>query len=93
MRLLKKHDKINFNKHTEKIEPYRSFYLTEEECEKIRALPADESGLIFSSKETEELLKDILDARGMGSLLYPPLERDDWSGYVKLLPDGLFWML
>lgn len=92
MRLLKKWDKITRNPRTDNIEPYRQFNLTTEEIEQFMALRRTEAGEIISSKESEELLKQFLDARGMGSLLYPELERDDWSGYVACDSTGKFYM-
>jgi hypothetical protein len=93
MRLLKKWDRINTNPLTDKVEPFRSFKLTVDEIEKLRELPVDSNGIIISSNISENFLKEILISRQMESLLYPELEKDDWSGYCKLWPDGTFWML
>ena len=93
MRILKKPDKINVNKNTGKVEPYRTFYLTDDEIARIKDLPKDNAGNIKSNKLSEELLKDILDVRGMGSLLYPEREIDDWTGYVRVLDSGMIWLL
>lgn len=93
MRLLKKWDKIQYDSSRERINPFRTFYLTSDEIEKINDLPKDSKGEIITSQDSEDLLKEILTSRGMQSLLYPALERDDWSGYVKLHDSGLFWML
>lgn len=92
MRLVKKASKIVKNERTEKIEPFRSFYLTPEEVERYVALPEND-GVKVTSRESEAFLKDVLDARQMGSLLYPEREQDDWSGYVTVLDGGLCWLL
>lgn len=93
MRLLKKPYRIQINKNTQSVEPFRSFWLTNEEIKKIDELPKDSDGSIKTNRESENLLKEILQTRDMENLLYPEQEKDDWSGYVQLLDDGLFWML
>jgi len=93
MRLLKKWTRLNYDEKRQRIEPFRTFYLTGDELRRVKELPIGDDGNIISSHDSEALLKEILEARGMGSLLYPDLERDDWSGYVKVFDSGLFWML
>lgn len=93
MRKLKKHEKININKNTEKVKPFRSFYLTQEEIYRLEDFKNRNGGRLVSNDESEMILKDFLEARGMGSLLYPELERNDWSGYIRVFDNGLFWMV
>lgn len=93
MRKLKKHEKISLNKKTERIKPYRSFYLTSDEMVRLNDFKNRHGGKIVTNDESEQILKDFLDSRGMGALLYPDLERDDWSGYVKVWDGGLMWLL
>lgn len=93
MRLLKKHDKINLSKNSERIRPFRSFYLNQDEFDRIEDFKNRNGGKLITNQESEQILRDILEARGMESLLYPELERDDWSGYVTVWEDGMLWML
>lgn len=93
MRILKKWEKITFNDVTGDVEPFRQFRLTEDEYAKVAALKENDVGMISSTDTSEALLLELLAARQMESLLYPELERLDWSGYCVLRADGTFLML
>lgn len=93
MRKLKKHERINMNKNTGNVRPFRSFLLSSQEIERLEDFKNRNGGRLISNDESEIILKDFLEARGMGALLYPELERDDWSGYVRVFDNGLLWMV
>ena len=93
MRKLKKWEKITFNERTGNLEPFRSFALNQDEMEKVSKLLVNDFGMIESDDTTEEVLMEILQTRSMESLMYPELERLDWSGYCVLRNDGTLLML
>lgn len=83
MRQVKRWGKVNLNKNTGRLEPFRVIVLDSEELKEVVPL-ADPSGKIMTTEESEQILHRILKKRGMESLLYPKRELDDWSGYCHL---------
>lgn len=90
MRLRKEPNRISISERTEKVEYFRTLKVTNSEAEKLGALPKDERGFIESSEESEALLLEMLTSREMGHLLYPEVEKDKWSGYVRWEGETLF---
>jgi hypothetical protein len=86
MRLKKDPTAINFNTDRQRVDPFRTIALDDDELERVRALQNE------TSPESDKLLREILERRGMESLYDSSLKKDRWSGYVMLSGKEL-WLL
>lgn len=87
MRIKKTPSLITIDEKTDRIAPFRTLLLDAEELSVIESLELD-----YPSVESEQILKNILDKRGMGHLMDSDKDLEKWSGYVILHGNEL-WLI